>query len=44
VRKSEGQRALGEPVFRTENNIGEAKEIWCEELKWVYLAQNTGLF
>jgi len=22
VRKSEGQRALGQPVFRIENNIG----------------------
>ena len=30
VRKSEEQRALGKPLFRTENNIGGPKEIWCE--------------
>lgn len=40
VRKSEGQRALGKPVFRTENNIGGPKEMWCEEMECVYLAQN----
>jgi hypothetical protein len=37
VRKSEGQRALGQPVFITENNICGSKEIWCEEMEWVYL-------
>lgn len=29
VSKSEGQRALGQPVFGTENNIGGSKEIRC---------------
>jgi hypothetical protein len=38
VRKSEGQRALGKPVFRNDNNIGGSKEMWCEEMEWVYLA------
>jgi len=41
VRKSEGQRALGKPLFRNENNIGGPKEIWCEEMEWVYLAQDS---
>lgn len=40
MRKSEGQRARGKPVFITENNIGGSKEIWSEEMEWVYLAQD----
>jgi hypothetical protein len=41
VRKSEGQKSLGQRVFRTENNIGGSKEIWCKEMVWLYLAQDT---
>ena len=40
VRKSGGERALGQPVFITENNIGGSKEIWCEEMELVYVAQD----
>jgi hypothetical protein len=34
LRKTEGQG-----VFRTKNNIGGSKEMWCEEMEWLYLAQ-----
>ena len=42
VRKPEGNRPLGRPRLRWENNIKvDLQEVGCEGRDWIYLAQNT---
>lgn len=41
VRKGEGNRSLGEPANRREENISiDLKELWREVMDWIHLAHD----
>jgi hypothetical protein len=43
-RNTAGKRPLGRPRHRWENNVKEIKELWCEEMNWIYLTHDEFLW